>query len=239
MHKLLQKILVPALMLAGAASVQATQLAVFDAPTSGMNSFNNTVSAAGGTAVHDTWTGLLSTSTTSLNRGDYTVTRNDGSSMYFQNYGNLSGQVTGFSAYDSNDGGKRSGLTLTFSSAINAVGFEVGDWGTCCQPSALYVSFDGGAPIMVGKSLTNGDAFFNNRAEVFVGAFDDAGSFTKVQFWGDGFGEALALGGTVHYALIPEDTLPPSDVPEPASLALIGLGLLGAGAARHKLRKQA
>jgi hypothetical protein len=174
-------------------------------------------------------------------RPDYTITRNGGGFLSPTTYGNLTGQVIDISPFGSSGNGSiDSGVTLTFNSAVNAIGFEVGDWGTCCQPSALYISFDDGAPIQVGLSQVFGDVFFNGFAEVFVGAFDDTSSFSKVQFWGDGIGEFLVFGGTIHYALIDEGSLPPpNDVPEPATLALLGLGTFAITATRRRVRRNA
>jgi hypothetical protein len=53
-----------------------------------------------------------------------------------------------------------------------------------------------------------------------------------VNFWGDGYGEFLVAGGTVHYVALQEGSLP--TIPEPASMALLGAGVLGLGVLRRR-----
>ncbi len=132
-------------------------------------------------------------------------------------------------------GARNSGITFTFASGINALGFEVGDWATCCQPSDLYIQFGNNTPILVGASTAYGDQFLTNGgAGVFVAAFDDTDTFTQVTFWGDGFGEALYAGGTIRYSAIGVGTLP--GVPEPTTWAMMiaGFGLAGAALRRRR-----
>ena len=238
MKKLLASIAVVGVFAFGATSANATIATFFDDYTAGPATFDSTVAGAGGTVVLDNWASLPTG--TSIARTDYTITKNNGAIMnpgpYSYGAISTSGETINInpSSTDVNASRAGSALRFTFSTAVNAIGFEVGDWATCCTPSSLYISFDGGAPILVGTSLTPGDQFLTaGTANVFVGAIDDTASFSVVEFWGDGLGEFLVAGGTIRYANVAENSLPPS-VPEPGMLAMFGLGLVGLGLARRR-----
>jgi len=222
-------------------AANATIATVYDGVTAGVAAFDATVTGAGATVTSDIWSGM--TSGVSIDRGDYTITQNDGGSGSVGTYGSLSGQVIGINPTGGGSDPRTdpldyfgSGITFTFDSAVNAVGFEVGDWATCCHDpvTELFISFDGGAPILVGSATTFSDGLFpsqtnplNSVYEIFVAAFDDSGDFTEVSFWGNGIGEVLHAGGQLRYALLDQGSLPPSGVPSPAPLALMAVGLLG------------
>lgn len=175
-------------------------------------------------------------------------------SGYTSNGQALSGAVWGINP--ANSGGPipgfNSGLTFTFSSPVNAFGFEIGDWATCCttvtrpvaiqsqygvpaQGSGLWIAFDGGAATLPANALSALDNPGFAEAQSFtnfIGAIDSSGFFSSVTFFGDGFGEVLVAGGTLRFASVPEGSV--GTVSEPATLALIGLSLVGLAATRRK-----
>lgn len=228
-------------------AANATIATVYDGVTAGVASFDATATGAGATVTADIWSSM--SSGVSIDRGDYVITQNDGNSGGVTSYGTLSGQVIGINPAGGGSNPRtdpmdyfNSGITFTFDSAVNAVGFEVGDWATCCHDpvTELFISFDGGTPITVGSANTNTDGLFPSQItgssvyEIFVAAFDDSGDFTQVSFWGNGIGEYLVAGGQVRYALLDQGSLPPSGVPAPATLLLMGAGLLGFSATRRR-----
>jgi hypothetical protein len=229
----------------GATAAQATVVTVFDDFDGGIANFNSTVTTAGATV--STINLVAGGSGNPLDLGDVAITRNNGGTVNigspYQLFNSAPTRFTSGGVININPSGasrgigaKGSGITFTFAAGVNAFGFEVGDWATCCQPSDLYIQFGANTPILVGASTVFGDQFLTNGgAGVFVAAFDDTDTFTTVSFWGDGFGEFLVAGGTLRYATLDPGTLP--GIPEPASWAMMiaGFGLVGAVMRRRRL----
>ncbi len=238
----MRKMLLVALCAAGFGSAaNATIVTVFDGIGAGRASFDATVTAAGGTVGSTTLSGLGSG--TSVDAGPFSISRTNGGNLSFGSYGTMSGQVVDISPFGGGSNPRtnpldyfNSGLTFTFDTPVNSIGFEVGDWATCCfgPTTDLFISFDGGAPILVASASQSSQGVFPSQVngfgvhEIFVAAFDDTGSFTTVSFWGNGIGEYLVAGGQMRYALLDEGSLPPDPnvVPLPAAgwLLLGGIG---------------
>ncbi|MDO6428126.1 PEP-CTERM sorting domain-containing protein [Thalassotalea sp. 1_MG-2023] len=219
-----------------ASSSQATILDFYDTIFNGQNQFTTAVTSAGSSVSSVTLNGLSGGNSWDL--GDFTISTTDGfnESIYGASYDNSTGEMIGIDPRDNNDNGAGSGLTFTFDSAVNALGFEVGDWATCCFTSELFISFDGGAAIKVASATNANDnpataAGGNAGDAFFVGAIDDSSQFTTVTFFGNGFGEFLTAGGTIMYSALDVGSV---TVPEPSTIAILGLAMMGLSFSRRK-----
>ena len=183
---------------------------------------------------------------------DFTITSTNGWARFVEDdymalrehgvRGALSGWAIGLSV---NDPPEDWGLTFEFREPVNAFGLEVGDWATCCHPSALYIAFDGGArrEVATAYRATDNPGFVTyGQFTSFVGAFDTGGSYTRVSFYGAGIGEYMVGGGTIRYASLPlevpqrrraPDAADVATVPEPSTWALVLAAWLTAQASSH------
>ncbi len=195
-------------------AVLAEPLPFFDTIPDGRAYFDTRVNDAGGTL----WTQALSglnDGDSSWTQTDFTITATNGSGRTV-NTTTLNGAFSGFTGLNGLQGGDAidmtadglidSGLTFTFNNAINGFGLDLENWATCCFPSGLYLSFDGGAPILVGEATQNSDnpgVPAGHGPRTFVGAIDDSGTFNTITFYGLGSGDVLYAGGVIRYALVP------------------------------------
>jgi subtilase-type serine protease len=218
----------------GFGNASALDVIYNDSLSAGFTAFESAVNSSGGTLTSDTLTGLSTAN--SWARTGYTISSTDGSTRsIISSYYNMSGNSITINPYNP---AANSGLTFTFDDPINAFGLEVGDWATCCFPSSLYISFDGGATQLVATANTDtdnpgyvADSVYTN----FVGAVDDTASFTTVTFYGDGFGEALYAGGTIHFASVPIGSFSGGFNFQPITHAGIAGVKLNAGNLFHRL----
>lgn len=185
----------------------------FDSIAEGRTDFDNRVATAGGTVNTDLLSSLTSNAA-SWARSAFTITSGNSQNRTTRttSFSNVQGPGGTFNSGDSvrmvadSTDPAGNGLVFTFNSPINAFAIELEGWATCCYPSALYIAFDGGTPILVGTANQGSDnpGFARyGQTMTFVAAISDSGTFSTIAFYGDATGDTMWGGGTVRYAVVP------------------------------------
>ncbi|AXK38762.1 hypothetical protein DWG20_04570 [Crenobacter cavernae] len=213
-----------AVLFGASGAALAVPVVYFQTLAGGRTYFDNTVSqyAQGGTP------NLISTSLSGLSAGTnwnangISITPSNGASRtvddtYLSNAPSLAGSPTGqginMSAV-SGAGAIGSGLTFNFGSQFNAFGIEMGDWGTCCYNSSLYIQFgnngtwDTAQLIGTATQMSDVPESSGGRTFTFIGAINDTNFFDQVRIYGDGNGDVLYAGGTLRSASVELNSVP-------------------------------
>ncbi len=206
----------------------AVPVVYFQTFANGRDYFDTTVNTykvdSTGTSTTTLFAGLAGGASWNLN--GVSITASNGISRtiddaYLSNAPSLAGVPTGqginMTASGSDPLG--SGLTFSFGTSLNAFGIELGDWGTCCYASSLYIQFgmNNGSTNTWGAAQKIGTA--NARTDVpedaggtytFIGAINDTNFFNQVRIYGDGNGDVLYAGGTMRTGSVTLNSIPAS-----------------------------
>ena len=220
----------------------------------GRTNFSNTISiadSADASATYNTFTLNLSSAAASTTAGGvkYYQATSNGTTIYVvtsRSTNNISTYNSfGYNTWSVNTGNSwttavntgyklefYSNSSLTTRQAINSVGLEVWDWGTCCTGSnvtpsgtstgsSIYMvltdgtntstNLVGGITTSTGRgtfagSLANGTSNSNSH---FVAAIDDSrNTFNTVTMVPNGSGEQFGAGGILYFSLVGVNTVP-------------------------------
>lgn len=219
--------------------------------TAGRNNFTNTLNtadAADTSATYTTFTLNLGTATSAVSSGrTYYTATSGGTSVYVvasRNGNNISSYNSqGYSTWSVGNSNWADAVTrgyklefysdtaLTSRKAINALGLEVFDWGTCCinnnitptgttLGTAVYMVLSDGTNTttnLVGNYTGGGRGTFagtladgsSNNNSHFVAAIDDTrNTFNTISMVPNGDGEFFGAGGILYFSLVGVNTVP-------------------------------